>query len=287
MSHYYYDHSKSNTIKTWFETKKGFKPIENFSDIADMLEKEKIVDGDIIFLHAEGRDRLLLVEKAKKYPNVEFVLMSRNVSTIKKEKTWPDNLHLCKYSADKLEQFDKVKRFFQELSSGNRLWDLLVPDSKSHLLLHIFLPLDIDMQALEILWNDEKARKACKHINYIREMLADAKNDPAFYKTKLLTCQREAMKLLEQMHEGENKDKLKTLLGIDYIEKLAPALSCIFRFLDLLDQDGYLGTDYQETDVETIVSYFKECCDDRYWKDINSFHDWYCAVAECLRSERV
>ncbi len=86
-------------------------------------------EGDLVFVHAT--DHSFWIEKAQEHRSIDFVFMSR--ASINREDTWTDNIHICKYPADKLMESDRVKSFFSELLSGNRLWYLLVPDSKTHL----------------------------------------------------------------------------------------------------------------------------------------------------------
>lgn len=138
--------------------------------------------------------------------------------------------------------------------------------------LRLFLPLDIDMQALA----DDRVTDKKK---YLQEMFADA-TEVDFYKNKLSNCHSEASKFIEQMPDENNKTKLKTLLGIDNKET-----SCIYNFLNLLDITK--GKTLEKKDIDAVLKYFEQCCNDGYYKDINSFHDWYCALAECLRGEKV
>lgn len=143
-------------------------------------------------------------------------------------------------------------------------------------ILSFFLPLDIDMQALELLCNDEEKRKRNDHIKYLKDMLKDAED--GFYKKKWDNCKSEAVKLLEQIPKGDNKNKLVALLGITDGEN-----SCIYGFLNMLDENK--GKDIKEDKVTSVISYFENQCHVKYWNDINSFHNWYCSLAECLRGE--
>lgn len=128
MANYFFNWTNdAPSIDRWFKDH-GFIEIKDPLDIGDSI---RLATGDLVFVHATNHS--FWIEKAQENQGIDFVFMSR-ASGFKREDKWPDNIHICKYPADKLEQFDKVKRFFQELSSGNRLWDLLIPDSKNHLI---------------------------------------------------------------------------------------------------------------------------------------------------------
>lgn len=134
--------------------------------------------------------------------------------------------------------------------------------------LHLFLPLDIDMQALEILWNDGEKRKANKHIEYLKEMLENAIGD--HYKSKF----DKTKKLIDEITDGKLKTRLlKVIGGKENNQVLYGFLECVDN---LKEKEEY--SKLVDKDVQELHEYFKT-------KGHDSFHDWYCALAECLRRE--
>jgi len=157
-------------------------------------------------------------------------------------------------------------------------------------ILHLFLPLDIDMQAMKTTKNPK---------DYLNDMYADLedlynldkykgrdKND--HYRQKLY----DLWDLLELSKENKRRAspeaKKLTSIGIpDALLKLAglsngnPKESPIYKFLGVLDTGKKDDMDVTAEDLckpfnlEIEVNGKKE--------EINSFHNWYCALASCLR----
>ncbi len=124
-------------------------------------------------------------------------------------------------------------------------------------LLHLFLPLDIDMQALEILnkkkKNGEKAKRS-------EEYLAEMYEDKIKYSQKLLDLQEKAKELPQEI----DKDHFNKLCGITNEN--------VYKFFEMLDR--------KETDHNKLLKH--------KWgiNGVTSFHDWFCKLAECLRSKQ-
>jgi len=122
--------------------------------------------------------------------------------------------------------------------------------------LYLFLPLDIDIQALELLDNEKKKREKVKDPQeYLKEMYVDNIN----YLQKFNELQAKVKKLSEI--EGIDKERLKKLAGIGNEN--------VSRFFEKLrdkkdDTDEFLGHSWGIDGV-------------------SSFHDWYCALDLCLR----
>lgn len=155
-------------------------------------------------------------------------------------------------------------------------------------ILSFFLPLDIDMQALQILFNDEELSKEVKFqkikdylINADDSMLRDKTVD---YVGKLRKAQEETNKIQKLV---DNKI-LKELLGIGTNNS---KISDFFLLLDEKKQKIINGRTIEDSEMNDIITHFPK---DSGWKVkgakpeiiINSFHDWYCALADCLRDER-
>ena len=158
---------------------------------------------------------------------------------------------------------------------------------------HLFLPLDIDMQALETTENKN---------SYLNDIYADLeelynldkykggdKND--HYRQKLY----DLWHLLERSEENKRRASLeaKKLTSIDNppdaLLKLAgldsgkPEKYPIHQFLESLDKRKKDGNDLAR-EVDYLLAPFEsrklKGCDG---KEINSFHDWYCALDLCLK----
>lgn len=120
--------------------------------------------------------------------------------------------------------------------------------------LAILLPLDIDMQALQILTERSKNGETVKDPqDYLEEMYGDNMN----YSEKLLDLQERLKEFLTAPRGMP--DNLYGLINEN-----------VLAFFRMLDQ--------RESNVEKILHH--------NWgiSDVISFHDWYCTVAECLRS---
>jgi len=120
----------------------------------------------------------------------------------------------------------------------------------------LFLPLDIDMQALKSLYDEKINGKNRKNPRaYLKEMYADNVN----YLQKFNELQAKAKELGET--EGINKERLGKLAGISngnvcqFFKKLGDEKD---------DPDEFLGHSWGIDGV-------------------NFFHDWYCALSSCLR----
>lgn len=121
-------------------------------------------------------------------------------------------------------------------------------------ILQIFLNTDIDLQALEILFKNNKKQAA----KYLKEMLIDIED--GLFLNKFY----EAKKLIEDMPEGNNKNELKDFLRVDEGEN-----SYIYKFLKLLeDKKKACASLTEKKDVEDVISYFSN-------KEYETFHDWY------------
>ena len=127
MANYFFNWtSDAPSIDQWFHGH-HFRKITDPLDIGDSI---LLTGGDLVFVHAT--DHSFWIETAQKHSTIDFVFMSR--ASINPEDPWLDNIHICKYPADKLIESDRVKKFFQELALGRRLWNYLLPDSTTHLL---------------------------------------------------------------------------------------------------------------------------------------------------------
>lgn len=141
-------------------------------------------------------------------------------------------------------------------------------EKKSHKnltsLLHIFLSIDIDMQALEILLEgtEEQIKKTERERNeeaakYLKVMLDESKK----YHKRILI---DAQELLNQIPEDKR-------------EKVQVQFNAITSFLNTLgnQQDQIPEKEFFNDDQNKTLK-----------ENIKSFHIWYCALDECLREEK-
>lgn len=93
----------------------------------------------------------------------------------------------------------------------------------SHLL-HLFFPLDLDMQTLKILWSDDNSNKD-DVLKYLKEMIDDAED--RLYSDKWY----KAIEFIQQMPDEEKK-KIGHFFSIDDKEN-----SFIYKFLNFLNEN--------------------------------------------------
>ena len=160
---------------------------------------------------------------------------------------------------------------------------------------HLFLPIDIDMQALEIIKDDagkvEKYLWGDKYTDI--EGMFEGREGDEHYRQKLYDLWHLLGKqdYLRQIGKDPSS-KVEHLAPIDNpspsLQKLAglsngnPKESPIYQFLKALDERKKDGNDLKE-EVDYLLTPFKsielKIGDD----EINSFQDWYCALDSCLR----
>ena len=138
----------------------------------------------------------------------------------------------------------------------DKIWFQYDKEDKLKKVHSLFLPLDIDMQALEILAKKkENGKKVKDPKEYLKEMYADNID----YVQKLNKLRAKVNTIGEI--EGIDKERFEKLAGISnenvdqFFEKLGGKKN---------DPDEFLG---------------------HFWgiNGVNSFHDWYCALSTCLR----
>jgi hypothetical protein len=153
-------------------------------------------------------------------------------------------------------------------------------------LLHLFLPLDIDMQALEMICNDENLKVEDKKVQKIKDYLLDTeigmlKDESVNYHKKL----EDAKGMIKGVDELKNNNTLQKLLELKLEDD---KISGFLKLLDDTKQSIIVSnSDLSDDDLKNVIQYFGR---DGGWeiegatpKIIISFHDWYCALAACLK----
>ncbi|MFQ5455624.1 MAG: hypothetical protein ACE5EA_05380 [Nitrospirota bacterium] len=155
----------------------------------------------------------------------------------------------------------------------------------------LFLPLDIDMQALAEILNDgklENSKKEKKIIDYLtteeepKGMFKDNLENNVDYKKKLNVAQKKA----KETEKVKNNDIIRRLLGLENKED-----SRILKFMELLNSKKDEVKKNGKIPIENakdIINYFSQ---NGGWKVkganpevIKSFHDWYRVLDSCLRA---
>ncbi len=156
------------------------------------------------------------------------------------------------------------------------------------LLLHLFLPLDIDMQALEMIQGDsEKVKKYLWGDKDVEGMFQSRKGDE-HYRQKLYDLwyligekppednkwkpSEEAKKLTPINNPDHN---LRKLTGLDNGRTEESQIYKFFKFLDTCKKND------KNVTAASLSKPFKD------WKindrEINSFHNWYSELASCFK----
>lgn len=138
-------------------------------------------------------------------------------------------------------------------------------------ILALFLPIDIDMQALKVINEDKRNEYLTNESN---GMLRD---ENVIYE-KLL---KKTLDILDGIHIN-NKNTVEKLLGIGNRSKIKE----FFILLDTRKQTVKNFGSLTGNEIDGIINHFST---DGGWEVegakpeiIKSFHDWYCALAECL-----
>ncbi len=126
-------------------------------------------------------------------------------------------------------------------------------------LLQLFLPIDIDIQALEKLSKENKMGLAVK---YLKEMLKGAEEVNRF--ADKFT---EAKEHIGKVTDEGLKKKLNDLIGDD------EHCSKLYGLLEIFDTYKEKVDDLDETNVQSMLNYFED-------EVFESYHDWYCKLVE-------
>lgn len=175
---------------------------------------------------------------------------------------------VCKSESGTAIREAKEQAWFDIVGSGNDIlkyftdneWDIErciknIPKinalEKLKLTLMLFLPLNIDVQALT-------NKKLTNKIEHLKMMFKDSRN--GFYTKKIEIVNN----LIKQIVDGDSKDKIKTFFTKD---------NYIHEFLNSIDKK-IAKIDLVQKDAEDIISYSST--------SFSSFYHWYTTLASCL-----
>ncbi len=152
-------------------------------------------------------------------------------------------------------------------------FETLIAESLSGYNLHllsIFLPLNIDMQALSIIHKEVEEKKSKS------EDISD-----------YLINTKEPEGMLQNQIKYENKltealQILTAIEGIKHIKHIQDLLEEKRDFLKILDETKKcVNGEISVTDAKAVI---KGHLDPKFWNNVTTFHKWYSALASCLRS---
>lgn len=168
-------------------------------------------------------------------------------------------------------------------------------------ILNLFLPLDIDMQALK---DAESPKVFLRNIyedldELYRFKKYDRKNIDYHYRQKLYDLwyllrsgirNKELLVEIEKHASSESKNLTpidnpsEALLKIAGINNNTPKASRVYKFFESLDNARKMdGKDLTKT-IKNLSNPFDIKIKEEK-KKITTFHEWYCALAKCLRNE--
>ena len=220
--------------------------VKEIAEIVTAIEDDNAVFT--LLFHASTDQKSMLCDELKKNEQIKSKI-NYSEWLVKKyssamDPTWDDHISkFCDTPEDTNDKFDS-------------LWCFLWRNARLREAHSLFLPLDIDMQALEIL---AKKKENGVKIKNPKEYLEEIYADNIDYVQKLKELQAKVNTIGEI--EGIDKERLEKIVGIgnenvdQFFEKLGGKKN---------DPDEFLGHSWGI---------------DR----VNSFHDWYCALSSCLR----
>lgn len=194
-----------------------------------------------------------------------------------------------------VESWAELKdRFLKNIDNGLEGKENFIKVTKEHLF-HLFLPLDIDMQALaEIKDDKEKVRRYLHGDSEMDGMLQGKSNE--HYRQKLydlwhiLNYDYSSIPNAKPSKEVKNLPKiedshpaypcLRKLAGLDC--NCNPINSPIYRFLKALDEGRWADIELTNK-TDSLWKLFSDKGVTINDKGISPFHDWYCALADCLK----
>lgn len=164
-----------------------------------------------------------------------------------------------------------IEEFMRHISSGanyrkefEKLLEASVKKKQDLRLLSLLLPLDVDMQVLDILCEEKDESRA---VQYLKDILTGAED--RHYKSTFAKVKD----LGGKCADGKIQACLEGLLGKSEAESILHGL------LELLDGLKMNVDQLNYDDVQSISNYFRNTSKDRY----ETFHGWYDELSRCLQ----
>ncbi|MBF8275355.1 MAG: hypothetical protein HW390_428 [Candidatus Brocadiaceae bacterium] len=241
---------KEYFLDSCFDAKRGFtqdiNKIRSFGTINEFLKSDYFNKQDCelaILWHITGTESYELTKENRQKIDEKYggkvifkVCKSESGSAIKeaKEQPWFDIVgsgsDILKYFTDNEWDIEKCIKNLPKIKAVEKL----------RLILTLFLPLDIDLQAL----TDERLTDKSK---YLKEMLSDVED--SFF-----------------MNKFENSRKgIEGITDENYGKKLN----------DLFDKNSFDIHNFLNSLDKRKANLMGEELNEKFWEDITSFHDWY------------
>jgi hypothetical protein len=283
---------KSNKIKKKL-TNLGFDvfPIGNGTHMTleeeKKLEKLDVNDFELTTCHIRWATRSDLkynMEDAIWYKNIRKIPITIGLSD------GTDYQNTFKLFFDLVDFFDEFYKSIELIETKTNLLEILKKKtfnfrlkSLSNILLRLFLPLDLDMQALIMLYEKEESISKALY-EYFKAIQKD-KDKP------YINLIHSTIEILNEYQEIDLPDTFFTLIGIDKNSFEPNTGSNIYKFLKALDDTLNNFDSFNDTTKETIACEILNYFSKKVWKvegaELKSFHDWYCALASCLLGDKV
>ena len=257
--------SDSQNIERRLVVYNGYEIYDKYKDLNKFLNSishkiEKIINS------ADTAGEFLILVHSR--PRGMHNKISLNSSTINNKKIYILDSHpyeknsLISSLAEAVKKNDRSKW----IEPFDVLWSSCIKgESQEEIneILHLFLPLDIDMQAIKVLINEKKDLEQAEA--YLKDMLTESTN---YHKSILNNYGERFNKLLDQVENQENEKKVRAVLGMDGEKEL--------KIKDLLERISGLKSD----DIEK--GFFNNSQNNQLKTEIISFHSWYKELAQTL-----
>ena len=270
--------NKIEDIKeTWKKNKNGLKWKYAYNERRLILYNgHKIFDKDYerisnkcnkIINNTDG-EILILVHASSKGIKDMFNKINLNSSHISNKKVYTLYSHLYEKEGliGSLADAIKGNDGSEWKQAFDKLWSSCIKgESQEEIneILRLFLPLDIDMQAIKVLINEKKDLEQAEA--YLKDMLTESTN---YHKSILNNYGERFNKLLYQVEDQKSKEKVQAVLGMGEEEEL--------KIKDLLERISNL----KSNDIEK--EFFNNSQNNQLKTEIISFHSWYEKLARTL-----
>ena len=283
----FYNHSrpilKKMSCMLWEYEKFEAKFVRKLSEVGS--------SNDLLVLDIMG-----VFDNYENLPNIPFIIFSGYADEGIDTKIKSHNKFITAYTKNR-DNFELLMSGIEKCAKNNQIntecFDIISPQRIKTTLLHLFLPLDIDMQALEIIKDDPGEVKKYLWGDKDRDIegMFESREGNEHYRQKLYDLWhllgkqdylrqigKKASSKVERFTPIDNSSPLlQKLAGLDDDPKESP----VYNFLESLDTGK---KDDRDVTAEDLCMPFNLKIEVNGKKEeIKSFHNWYCALASCLR----
>lgn len=172
-----------------------------------------------------------------------------------------------------VESWDELKyRFKEGLQKGIKGQDKVIKATATHIL-HLFLPLDIDMQALKIIHKDVEERR--REEKEILDYLTSLEEPKGMLRSSIDFEQNlnKAFLKVKKTEEFRNNTEINKLL-----EDRRMFMKILDDMKKRIENEGAVDT------AREAIKKYLDTAGDIFWGNVHSFHKWYSNLAKCIRS---